>query len=157
MSNQKSRRVKFRQARRLAASAVALFVSLSTHAACQITGVTDLGFGAYDVFSRLPNNNAVGTIVIRCTGSSSATVKLSAGFANSFAPRRLRSGSNVLAYNLYTSAARNIVWGDGTGGTSVMSIGKNRTASLDVFGSVPEGQDVPVGNYADSVVVTVTF
>jgi spore coat protein U-like protein len=38
-----------------------------------------------------------------------------------------------------------------------MSIGKNHTDSLDVFGSAPEGQDVPVGNYADSIVVTVNF
>jgi spore coat protein U-like protein len=141
----------------MAIFAAALSVSISSFAACQITGVTDLDFGAYDVFSRVPNNNAIGTIVVRCTGSSSATVKLSDGLANSFAPRTLRSRGNLLAYNLYTSAARNIVWGDGTGGTSVMSIGKNHTDSLDVFGSAPEGQDVPVGNYADSIVVTVNF
>jgi spore coat protein U-like protein len=130
---------------------------MPTLANCKITSVSDVNFGAYDVFSTAPNINGVGSLSIRCTGGSSAIVKLSHGLSHTFAPRTLRSGSNLLSYNLYTSATRSIVWGDGTGGTSVMSVGKNHSDNLDVFGSIPEGQDAAVGFYTDNIIVTINF
>jgi spore coat protein U-like protein len=136
---------------------VTLMYAVPAFSVCQITSVSGVSFGVYDVFSNVPNDNGVGSLAIKCTGGSSATVKLSNGLSNTFAPRTLRNGSNVLAYNLYTSAARNIVWGDGTGGSSVMSVGKNHSSNLDVFGSIPEGQDAAVGVYTDSIVVTINF
>jgi spore coat protein U-like protein len=128
-----------------------------TFADCRITSVSDVNFGSYDVFSTAPNQNGIGSLSIKCTSGSSAIVKLSNGSSHSFAPRTLRNGNQVLNYNLYTSAARNIVWGDGSGGTSVMAVGKNHSDNLDVFGSIPEGQDAAVGTYTDSIVVTINF
>jgi spore coat protein U-like protein len=128
-----------------------------TFADCRITSVSDVNFGVYDVFSSVPNQNGIGSLSIKCTGGSSATVKLSNGSSHSFAQRTLRHGRDVLAYNLYTSAARNIVWGDGSGGTSVMAVGKNHSENLDIFGSIPEGQDAAVGVYTDVIGVTVDF
>jgi spore coat protein U-like protein len=49
------------------------------------------------------------------------------------------------------------VWGDGSAGTSTMTSAKNAMTVLDIFGSIPEGQDPAVGNYTDSIVVTVNF
>jgi spore coat protein U-like protein len=69
----------------------------------------------------------------------------------------MRSGRDVLNYNLYTSAARDVIWGDGTGGSSVMSTPKNQDVNLDVFGSIPEGQDPAVGTYSDIIVISVEF
>jgi spore coat protein U-like protein len=141
----------------VAISTVCMLQPIQAFAACQITSVSDVSFGTYDVFSTAPNNNGVGSLSIRCSSGSSAIVKLSHGRSNTFAARALHNGSNELSYNLYTSAARNIVWGDGSGGTSVMSVGRNHSDHLDVFGSIPEGQDVPVGMYTDDIVVTVNF
>jgi spore coat protein U-like protein len=141
----------------LAIAAVGLMQATLAFADCRITSVSDVHFGSYDVFSTLPNQNGIGSLSIKCTGGDSATVKLSNGSSHSFAPRTLRNGNQVLSYNLYTSAARNIVWGDGTGGTSVMAVGKNHSDHLDVFGRIPEGQDAAVGTYTDNIVVTIDF
>jgi spore coat protein U-like protein len=135
-----------------------LGLPLSALAACQFTSVSDVNFGAYNVFARSPNHDGVGSLRIKCQGGGkAATVLLSSGQSQSFSPRTLRSGAQSLNYNLYTSAARTMVWGDGTAGTHTMSAGKNASTVLDVFGSIPEGQDPTVGNYTDNIVVTVNF
>jgi spore coat protein U-like protein len=69
----------------------------------------------------------------------------------------MRSGNAVLEYNLYTSAARTVVWGDGSGGSHVMSAGKNQSTNLAIFGNIPEGQDPEVGSYADTILISVEF
>lgn len=135
-----------------------LGLPLSALASCQFTSVSEVNFGAYNVFARSPNHDGVGSFRIKCQGGGkAATVMLSSGQSHSFSPRTLRSGPHSLNYNLYTSAARTMVWGDGSAGTSTMTVGKNASTELDVFGSIPEGQDPAVGNYADHIVVTVNF
>jgi len=143
----------------VSASACAISVVLATNAvaACRINGVSDVAFGDYNVFALASNIDGVGNLSIRCTGGSSATVQLSRGLSGNFAPRTMRYGNRVLYYNLYTTAARNTVWGDGSGGTSVVYVGKNQNGDLDVFGSIPAGQDAAVGNYIDTIIVTINF
>jgi spore coat protein U-like protein len=126
---------------------------------CSFSSLTSISFGAYDVFSVLPNNNGVGSITILCQSGedSNFVVTLSPGQSNSYASRVMRSGGNRLNYNLYTSAARTVVWGDGTSGSSVMSAVKHRTTTLSVFGQIPVGQDATVGTYTDNITVIVNF
>jgi spore coat protein U-like protein len=126
---------------------------------CRFTTVTAVGFGAYDVFSGTPNNNGVGSLRIRCQGGGSKTfiVRLSTGQSHIYSTRVMRSGANVLTYNLYTSAARNVVWGDGTGGSSTMAVNRNSTTTLSLYGQIPAGQDVAVGIYSDNITATVDF
>lgn len=127
-------------------------------ASCQFIRVSDVNFGAYNVFARSPNNDGVGSLRIKCQGGAKpVSVMLSSGQSQSFTPRTLRSGNHLLNYNLYTSASRTMVWGDGSAGTSTMTADKNAHTVLDVFGSIPEGQDPAVGNYSDNIVVTVNF
>jgi spore coat protein U-like protein len=125
---------------------------------CQISSVGDVGFGAYDVFSKVPNRAGVGTVRIKCQGGGQgATVKLSTGQSHSYVTRLMRSGNDQLEYNLYTSAARIVVWGDGSGVSDVMKVDKNQNVTLSIFGSIPEGQDPAVGSYADSILISVEF
>jgi spore coat protein U-like protein len=125
---------------------------------CQISSVGDVGFGAYDVFSKVPNRAGVGTLRIKCQGGGpGATVKLSTGQSHSYATRQMRSGNDLLEYNLYTSASRSVVWGDGSGVSDVMTVYKNQSTTLSIFGSIPEGQDPAVGSYADSILISVEF
>jgi len=127
-------------------------------AACQFTSVSAVNFGAYNVFSRSPNNDGVGSLGIKCQGGGkAATVMLSSGQSQNYAFRTLRSGAHLLVYNLYTNASRTMVWGDGSAGTRTMEAGKNTITVLDIFGSLPEGQDPAVGDYTDNLVVTVNF
>jgi spore coat protein U-like protein len=125
---------------------------------CQVSSVGDVGFGAYDVFSKVPNRAGVGTLRIKCQGGGSgATVKLSKGQSHSYTTRQMRSGNDLLDYNLYTTAARSVVWGDGSGVSEVMQVDKNQTTTLSIFGSIPEGQDPVVGSYADSILISIEF
>ena len=85
-------------------------------AACTISA-TGVPFGSYDPQSGSVVDGA-GTINVGCHPSDAApTVSLSAGNSGTFAARTMLSGGNSLDYNLYTTSARNVVWGDGFGGS----------------------------------------
>ena len=125
---------------------------------CSISSITSVDFGTYNVFSTFSNNNGVGSVTIDCQGGgSNLLVTLSSGQSNSYVSRTMRSGGNSLYYNLYTSAARNVVWGDGTGASSTMVVNKNSITTLNVFGQIPAGQDVTVGSYTDNITTIVNF
>jgi spore coat protein U-like protein len=72
----------------------------------------------------------------------------------------MRNGSNYLQYNLYKDAAYAQVWGDGTGGTVTLAntnSGSGTGPTHTIYGRIPAGQDLPVGTYTDSIVITITF
>jgi spore coat protein U-like protein len=126
-------------------------------AACSITA-TPVVFGAYNVYSVTANDGGIGTLRVRCTGGSRGTVTLSTGQSGSYAARVMNSGTNLLGYNLYISAARTSIWGDGlTGGTASMPVARNATTRFSIYGRIPAGQDAAAGNYLDGIVATVTF
>ena len=52
---------------------------------------------------------------------------------------------------------RTYIWGDGTGGSSTMSVTKNSTSTLSVFGQVPSGQDAATGTYTDNINIIIYF
>lgn len=126
---------------------------------CSFNSASAVSFGSYNVFDAFPNNNGVGSIRIRCVGGGGPTfvVTLSTGQSNSYAMRVMNSGVNKLNYNLYTSTARGVIWGNGSGGSSVMSVSRNATTTLSIFGQIPAGQDASVGVYSDTIVTTVNF
>lgn len=124
---------------------------------CSFRSVSSVSFGAYDVFSTLANNNGVGSLSIKCTGGAHSVISLSAGQSNNFANRVMRSGVNLLNYNLYTSTAHAQVWGDGSGGSRVIFTVNNGTINLNIFGQISAGQDAAVGVYTDNVTLTVSF
>jgi spore coat protein U-like protein len=130
----------------------------SVHADCQFLSLGDISFGTYDVFSKLPNRAGVGNLRIKCQGiGHAAVVKLSTGQSNNYVTRVMHSSNDALIYNLYTSAARSVVWGDGSGSSSVMAAPKNQNTSLTIFGNIPEGQDPAAGSYVDTILISVDF
>jgi spore coat protein U-like protein len=125
---------------------------------CNFQTVTAVSFGTYNVYATTPNNNGVGSLAIRCqAGAGSFVVSLSKGQGNSYSPRVMKSGTNLLNYNLYTTTARTTVWGDGSSGTGTRVATGNTTTTLSVFGQIPAGQDAAVGTYVDTIIATVNF
>ncbi len=127
---------------------------------CSFVSVTGVNFGSYDVFSPSPTRST-GTITFRCTGiggTNVMTMTLSAG-SGTFANRTLRSGANILGYNLYLDVANTQIWGNGSPGTFVFSIDPTSSGRqrVTVYGTIPAGQDVGVGSYTDTVTVTMNF
>ncbi len=133
--------------------------------------VQAVSFGEYVTADPAPNDVA-GTLIVTCSYTDDAsreviyTVSLSAGSSGTTAARSLRSASDALLYNLYVDAGRALIWGDGTGGTGVVSgrikVGRGRgnntrTSTHTIYGRIPPLQDVDGGLYADTIVATMTF
>ncbi len=90
-----------------------------------------------------------------------ATIAISPGNTKQFPRYRemWRNGSDnsrVLEYNFYTTSNYNIVWGDGTGGSSVETINQNVTTfNAVIFARLQYRQSaVTAGEYSDTVTVT---
>ncbi len=118
----------------------------------------------YDVFSLYPLYST-GTIAVSCNNPDKnpmpVTIAVSSGGSGTFNPRQMKAaaGTDLLNYYLYTSAARTVIWGDGTGGTSTVTnnVSRNFPWNATIFGALPQRQNVSAGNYHDIVVVTVMW
>jgi len=147
---------------RIAAFAAALVLpSAQSLAACQIGSVSSVAFGPYDVYSAIADAGVGSFSVSNCSDASRAYIaSLSTGYG-SYSTRIMRSGSNQLQYNLYTSNAYATVWGDHSGSTVTISntnakgggVGPTHT----IYGLIPAGQDAAVGSYTDSITITISF
>lgn len=127
-------------------------------ASCTFTSVNSLNFGVYNVFDASANMSGVGSLRVSCKGGGGPfAVRLSTGQSNRYASRLMSSGAHSMLYNLFTSPARTVVWGDGTGGSSTVMVSKNSTVTLSVYGLIPARQDVAVGVYMDNLVADICF
>jgi spore coat protein U-like protein len=139
--------------------ALALMLALAARqvlAACTATAVPVI-FGAYNpVIGQ--DHDSTGRVDISCVPSAGYTISLSTGLGT-YSTRQMASGADRLEYNLYTTFARNIVWGDGiTGGSLTVGGTAGLTpTSHTVYGRIPGKQAVRSGAYADTIVVTVSF
>lgn len=135
--------------------------SLVEAANCTISAV-GVNFGSYDVFSSTAVVST-GSTTFSCTGigagSLNVTVWLSTGTAGNFNPRKLFRSTESLNYNLYLNAGGTQIWGDGTGGSTLLSASvlNNRPVTQTIFGQIPALQDVSVGSYNDTIIATINF
>ena len=163
----------FRGARHARGAAALLFLSLAAPTAVAIDcSVSSAGvaFGHYDV-TQPGADDGTGTLRMTCSrqaGVDPSTVSyvlaLGTGAGGSYAMRRMKSGTNLLNYNLFANASRTQVWGDGTSATvtvpgSITYTGSQTSKSTNhsIYGRVPAQQSVRSGSYNDTIVVTITF
>ena len=150
-----------------------LFLTATNAVATASCGVSTpgLNFGSYDVFAAgAVNGNA--TLTVTCdlnpppgNADINYTISLSTGSSNSFVQRQMKSGANTFGYNLYTTNAYSVIWGDGVGSTATVSgsmrlttPSPSKTNTHTVHGRIPALQDVAVASdYRDNVTVTVTY
>ena len=143
-----------------AACGIAL-APVPAQAACTVTTVS-VAFGAYDPTSGTPDDTA-GSATARCKRNDPApNIALSTGGSGTFFPRRMTGGTWTLNYNLYTNAARTIVFGDGTGGTATVNppgvdVPGRTDYMATIYGRIPALQNVGAATYNDTVIVTVTW
>lgn len=142
--------------------AALLLCPLPAWAACMVSA-PNLSFGVYDGLSGAPATTSA-VAVVTCDQSPPPTVALMigpSGVSGGFFPRRMRrdGGSDTLAYNFFVDPGGASVWGDGTGGTAILSqrVLKNRPWSATIYGSIPAGQDVAAGTYSDLITLTINF
>lgn len=134
-----------------------------TNCSCSVE-VMPVNFGTYRPFS-VEATTGLGKITVNCTaqtpGQISYTIALSAG-GGSFASRAMVLGSKKLQYNLYKDSAYQLIWGDGSVGTSLVNdsyalVRGNNAKTYPVYGKIPAVQMVSVGVYSDIVTITVDY
>ena len=137
-----------------------LAVSSTVSNNCVISTVPVMNFSNYD-----PSGTNLATALdlaahmgLTCTTGSVASIGLSLG-ANSASAvgttRAMKSGANVLNYDLFTDSGHGTVW------TTVPMVQAAAPSTAEVtytiYGEAPAGQNVLAGNYADTVAITVNF
>lgn len=159
-------------AARACAATLLLLGALEARAAADCTvSAVGVNFGTYEPFATAPDDS-VGEITVTCTHLSGPatevryTLSLSTGGSGNHSPRRLRSGPNLLGYNLSSDVARTGIWGNGSAGTVIVTgllkvgpgVGNGvRTAVHPLYGRIPALQDAAEGDYLDSIVATLTY
>ena len=135
---------------------------------CSVT-TTPVAFNTYDpiVVNRTSALNGTGSVVVTCVKGTAPVIALSLGNYASGSTRRMSSGGDFLAYELYPppgttagtpcSFPATTVWGNGGSAFSATVATSKAARSYYICGSVPAGQDPAIGTYTDTVVATVTF
>lgn len=135
--------------------AEASFATQATVAANCLINVEDINFGVHGLIDSEVTAN--GAIDLTCTPGANYTVALDGGLTGATNPeqRLMRSGSNTIAYGLYADAAHTKPW-SATGSGLVSGTYATNAPSITVYGRVAP-QPAAVGQYSDTVVVTITY
>ena len=128
--------------------------------ACTVNTV-GVAFGRYDPDT---GDDGVGTLTLSCPPNvHSPQVSLGTGSSGSYNPRAMVEGADRLNYNLFTDLARTAIWGDGTSGTTAVTMtggtvtGGQRRFQRSIYGRIPASQRVRAKSYSDTMVITVSF
>lgn len=128
---------------------------------CNISA-DQFSFGTYVSTSEL--RVAQTSIHVNCSSGLRYNVGLDAG-SGSFAQRTLKSGSNVLNYNLYrpdpaspsgVCGSYTTIW-QNIGGNVVEGIGTGSQQNIQLCGKIPAGQSPFAGIYTDTIRATVSY
>ena len=106
-----------------------------------------------------PSTPATATVPIAITLPSNTTGKItlgqgqnpSTGSTDTQPVRRMTDGAgNYLLYELYQDESRTIIWGN-TDNTALSLNGTGSASNVNLYIKIPAGQNVPAGNYQDTV------
>lgn len=139
----------------LAADTAELAVSAEVTGTCNVT-TSPVAFGSVDVTSG-SNVDATGGISVVCTNGTAwaAAADAGNGLGATATDRKMTSGANLLNYALYTDAGRTTNFG---GANTISGTGSGSAQASTVYGRVASGQTtVPMGSYADSVTISLTY
>jgi spore coat protein U-like protein len=131
-------------------------VQLILASSCAIGSVATLDFGS--VTGLTSALTATANILVTCTSGTPYTVELGAGTGTgaTTAVRKMTSGANTVNYSIYKEGTHTNVLG--TGATDrLSSTGTASAQTFTAYGQVPIQSTPPIGTYADTVLVTVTY
>lgn len=133
-------------------------VTAEVVASCDVTAST-LAFGQYDpLVAGAHTGNS--TITVKCSNGASYDVGLNDGGNAEAGQRRMSDGAATaafLSYNLFQDSGRTTSWGEVVGTDTLSATGTGANQEHQVYASIPEQSDASVGNYTDTVTVTVTY
>jgi spore coat protein U-like protein len=130
-----------------------------------------VAFGIYNPRATT-DNTSTGSATVNCTGVLGLGVTLLIGYDVRLGPggsgntlaRQMRNASGrTLNYSLRANSSTGMIWGESNGGGIVTNSGSWVLGLLTpprlftIYGRIPARQNVAVGSYSDSVLVTVSF
>ena len=157
-----------------ATNATSSFIVSATVVSNCVIQAGSLDFGIYDpmLANATAPRNASANVTLACTRGSSPSISMDLGQHESSGSRYMRIStaglSDTLRYELYQPASATAgsgcsfpgtkLWGVSPGQTFTPTQPPSRAArSYSVCGTIPAGQGVSMGAYADTVVATVNF
>ncbi|MGA0090358.1 MAG: spore coat U domain-containing protein [Burkholderiaceae bacterium] len=127
-------------------------VGMEVVATCSINA-SDISFSTITTGTTTVNDSE-GQITVNCSNGAPYSVKLNDG-SNFSDGRRLASNGSFITYDLFKDVNRTSPWGTAL---FVSGTGNGSNQLLPVYGRIPSGQLVPeMGNYADTVVATISY
>jgi spore coat protein U-like protein len=138
--------------------------SATVNSNCNVA-VTSVNFGSTGSFIASAIDTT-GTINVQCTDGSPYSVGLDNGQHASGGQRRMQAlAGQYVSYGLYTDSAYSLGWTttsssascSGGTGTCALGTGTGATQPITIYAQIPPQNAPAPGNYADTVVVTVTF
>lgn len=122
---------------------------------------TNHDFGIYTPSSLADNVNGSNILTATCTLTVPYSIGLDIGTGTgaTAAIRKMTrvGGTEMLEYSLYQTVDRLVVLGNTLGVDVITGLGTGLAIDHTVFGKIPANQNVPAGNYADTVTATITF
>jgi spore coat protein U-like protein len=139
---------------------IMITVRVTVDAECTISTFV-IDFGDYDPVSAHATSprDATAVINVYCTPTTQGTVTLSAGQWSAGGTRRLRSAAGVfLDYDVFRESTHSSIWN--TTNTRVATSTSRLTplgGGFVAYGRIPANQDVPAGDYKDTLQATVNY
>lgn len=130
-------------------------VSANISSICSIS-TTPLDFGEVNLTGA---TNATATLSVQCTNGGAWSLGMDEGQNFVAAARFLKSGTQKLAYDLFTDPARGVRW-TGAGAGLKLGTGTGALQTVTVYGQVTTGQIlIATGGvpYTDTIIVTMTY
>ena len=147
----------------LAAALFSVAVPDLARAVCQIN-LSTLNFGIYDPLETM-SLASVGNLTYFCSQPVPiVTITIDRGGAGNVHNRHMVKsgghGADALHYNVYLDAAQTTIWGDGTQGSQIWSAPNpavRTRINVPIYGRVPAGQNIGVGIYSDTLMITINY
>ena len=143
-----------------AQTATTFQVTATVTSSCVISA-TNHDFGFYVPSSLLDNINGANILTATCTLAVPYSVGLDGGIGSgaTVANRKMTrsGGTEMLNYSLYPTASYVVALGNSLGVDMITGLGTGLPVGHTVFGKIAANQNVPAGNYVDTVTANITF
>ncbi|MHA6897999.1 Csu type fimbrial protein [Ralstonia pseudosolanacearum] len=153
-----------------AATTTAASKSTATLASSCSISAQDISFGVF-VPAKTGNVDATGSVTSTCSKGITYSIQMNgySGYCNNRYMNSVSGNGNVLYFNVYTDAARSLIWtysywqGAGSsclatsGGAYPTLTGTGAAQTNIVYARISANQFVPPGNYAGGVQVALYF
>lgn len=133
-------------------------VSVTVATSCTVSGDT-LAFGTYNGATLTGSSSG---LTVTCTNGTPYTIGLDGGSNGGTQGgthyMKITAGTQKVSYQLFSDSSDSISWGSTIGTNTVASTGTGSAQTpFVIYGSIPAGQAVVPGSYADTVTATVTY